>query len=102
MKSVSQKRDGHPLRLDIMKEYEQVSEEVTIGDTTYLVEGRHRDWNPLWGTTPPEGTVWELTATVRDSDQIAFGFAGTKEDAMNKLIFNLGFYAGMREGGGRA
>jgi len=81
-----------------MKVYEEVSEEVKIGNSTYLVEGSHRDWNPLSGTTPPEGTVWELTTDFVHGDGVsrqAVGAASTKAGALLQLAFMIGFKVGV-------
>jgi hypothetical protein len=77
--------------------YEEVSEEVEMGNDTYLVEGCHRDWRPLPGTTPPEGTVWELTTTFEGhkGPQSICGAGQTKEEAIKHLSFMVGFQTGV-------
>lgn len=81
-----------------MTTYELVSEELTFGDVTYLVEGCHRDWNPMPGTTPPEGTVWTLSTKFTDSkgdEQPITGGGKTKEEAMKNIVFMIGFKSGV-------
>jgi len=77
--------------------HEQVSEDLVIGGSTYLLKGCHRDWNPLSGHIPPKGTLWELTTTIYglDHDQKVVGAGKTKEEAIRKIIFGIGFYVGV-------
>ena len=76
-----------------MKVYEEVSEEVKIGNSTYLVEGCHRDWNPLPGTTPPEGTVWELVTMFEGRKVVGAG--SSKGEALANLLYAVGFQHGV-------
>jgi hypothetical protein len=78
-----------------MTVYEEVSEAMTFGNHVYLVTGCHRDWNPMPGHTPPEGTVWELTTQFMDSikseQRTICGTGKTKEEAIRQLAFMAGF-----------
>tara|TARA_R110002094_G_scaffold166176_2_gene149739 strand:- start:1027 stop:1287 length:261 start_codon:yes stop_codon:yes gene_type:complete len=74
--------------------HEEVKEELNIGNRTYLIEGCHRDWNMLEGHEAPEGTVWELIAEV-EGQKVA-GAGGTKNEAIQNLIFVMGFTTGVR------
>ena len=79
--------------------YEEVSEEVEIGNNTYLVRGCHRDWNPMPGYEDqvPEGTLWELTTDFQGDKgpRSVCGAGKTKEEAMRHLSFMVGFQTGV-------
>lgn len=79
-----------------MKIYEEVSEEMKIGNNTYMVKGCHRDWNPMpiHKDQVPEGTVWELVAYL-DGIQKVVGSGSSKEEAIHNLIFAMGFRSGV-------
>jgi len=79
--------------------HEQVSEEIKLGNNTFLVEGCHRDWNPLPGCEEevPEGTLWELRTEFTHHDGVErtiFGSGGTREEAIRELAFMVGVKTG--------
>ncbi len=73
-----------------MKTYETFTEEVTFGKVTYVVTGKHRDWNPLPGHTPPEGTLWEVVTKFGEHSIVGAG--GTRKEAMYSLCYALGLH----------
>jgi len=73
-----------------MKTYETFTEEITFRNVTYVVTGEHRDWNPLPGHTPPEGTVWVVV--TKDGITAA---GGTRQEAMYSLCYALGLHIGL-------
>lgn len=73
-----------------MKIHEQFTAEVKVALTTFQVEGCHRDWNPLPGHTPPEGTVWEAHTDYLNRKIVAAG--GTKAEVLERLEQHLRYY----------
>lgn len=81
-----------------MKIHEEVSEAITINGNDYSVHFVHRDWNPLPGHTPPEGTLWEAATRFKGYDGAlfpAYGVGSSKEEALHSLIFTMGAKVGL-------
>ncbi len=66
-----------------VKIYERFEYEVMIGDVQCTIHGVHRDWNPLPGVTPPEGTLWEVIGLVGTKEIAVWG--SSKENAIDNL-----------------
>tara|TARA_R110000824_G_scaffold392868_1_gene591537 strand:+ start:1511 stop:1780 length:270 start_codon:yes stop_codon:yes gene_type:complete len=78
--------------------HEEVKEQFTLGAKTFLIEGCHRDWNMLEGHEAPEGTLWALRSKFIDhkgETQDITGSGATKQEAMHKVIFMIGFKTGL-------
>ena len=59
------------------------------------VRGVHRDWNPLPGIEPPEGTVWEVTLRFEDPTtgkeaEVPGTSTESKEEAIMEACFRVG------------
>lgn len=72
-----------------MKIYEEFAGTVDVDGVEYTYEGLHRDWNPLPGWKPPEGTVWEVHVDNLPAlfmQRHAMGFGASKEEALRRLV----------------
>jgi len=72
-----------------MKLHEEFTGTVDVDGVQYTYQGNHRDWNVLPGWTPPKGTVWEVYVdNLPESfpQRHAMGFAGSKEEALRRLV----------------
>jgi hypothetical protein len=71
-----------------VKIYERFTDEIVINDMKCNIYGVHRDWNPLPGVIPPEGTIWELVGQ-RGTKKIAV-WGSSKENAIDN--FRIAFH----------
>lgn len=72
-----------------VKIYERFEDKIMVGDISCTIFCVHRDWNPLPGVTPPEGTIWELMGQ-RGTKKIAV-WGSSKESAIDnfKMAFHI-------------